>query len=181
MSDVVLDRVERLAEALSKFEGILDKIPRVAEMLGVAYFAGKASERLGGPFDLGALGGVVADGLAHSQVPNNQIGGIALAAYFTSIGLLNMLPNGPPTVPPLKDDSAIVGAGGTVLDPANVYSGLGPTERIMDSAQECLQVGGTVVRHFTRSALVVCSIPPAEITPVVLDPITRRPPGGIRR
>lgn len=184
--EIVLDRLERLAVTVQKFEGFLDKIPRVVGMLGTAYFAGKASQRVGGPFELGALSGAVAHDLAHSQLPNNQFGGIALAAYLSAVGLLNLLPFGIPTVPPLvpdPDDPAIVGAGGTVLDPKNVYSGLEENEEIMQQG-DCLAAGGTIVRHFTKSALVVCALPPP--VPVEIEPIFTpidRPirPGGIRR
>ena len=185
MSDRVLEKLERFADIGTKFTQLMDKIPRVAEMAAVAIFAGRASERVGGTFANGALGGIAADGLAHSQIPNNQIGGLALALYFSAIGLMNMLPGGPPVLDPLTEAQKqnLVGAGGTTLDPSNVYSGLAENEKIM-SAQDCGKQGGTVVRIVPRTGLVVC----ANAQPIGgiggIPPDTGRPfqpPGTIRR
>lgn len=92
MSTQVLEKLERMAEIAERIEGLIDKIPRFAEMLGIALFAGRASEKVGGRFEDGAIGGIIADGLAHSQLPNNQIGGAALGVYFASLGLLTVTP-----------------------------------------------------------------------------------------
>ena len=88
----VLDKLERLAGMAERFEGLARTLPRLAEMFGVALLAGRASERLGGSFSDGAIGGVIADGLAHSQLPNNQVGGIALGTYFAALGALTIAP-----------------------------------------------------------------------------------------
>lgn len=90
----VLDKMERLVGMAERLEGLAKVVPRLAEMIGVAVLAGRASERLGGDFATGALGGVVADGLAHSRIPNNQIGGVSLATYFTALGILTVAPLG---------------------------------------------------------------------------------------
>ena len=147
----VLDKLDRLSQMAQRFEGLIDKIPRLAEMFGVALFAGRASERLGGRFSDGAIGGIVADGLAHSQLPNNQIGGVALGAYMSAIGLLNLLPEGGPFV----DFSP--SAGGTVFGPT-------PTgEKIVTvTGQECFRLGGTVVQPIRDTNLVVCRLPAEE-------------------
>ena len=91
----VLGKLDRLTQMAERLEGWADRIPRLAEMFGVALIAGRASERMGGSFSDGAIGGVVADGLAHSQLPNNQVGGIALGTYFTGLGLLAIAPSDP--------------------------------------------------------------------------------------
>jgi hypothetical protein len=88
----VLDKLERLAEIGERLEGFTKYVPRLVEMFGVAFLAGKASQTLGGDFATGALGGAIADGLAHSQLPNNQIGGIALGTYFSALGILTIAP-----------------------------------------------------------------------------------------
>lgn len=88
----VLEKLDRFTQAIQRLEGIADKIPRLAEMFGVAFLAGRASERLGGDFATGAIGGIVADGLAHSRIPNNQVGGIALGTYFSALGILTVAP-----------------------------------------------------------------------------------------
>lgn len=86
-----------------RLEGLAKTMPRLVEMFGVALFAGRASERLGGRFMDGALAGAVADGLAHSRFPHNQVGGIALGTYLSGVGLLNIAPpmawESPPTTP----------------------------------------------------------------------------------
>lgn len=175
MSEKALKNVERFASALEKIGDVLEKLPRLIEMGAVSYFAGKASVRVGGSFEMGALGGAAADGLAHSQLPNNQIGGIALAAYFAAIGFFNILPAGKPTLPPVVDDSELPpGAGGTVLDPDNIWSGLESTEKVVPF-DECVPFGGTVVRPIPKTNLVVCRFPPPP--PIGVE----GPIGGIRR
>jgi len=173
----MLEKLERVAEIGERLSGLADKIPRLVGMAGVAVFAGKASQRVGGSFEMGALGGAVAHDLAHSQLPNNQLGGLALAAYLSAVGLLNILPMGPPTVTEPDD---IVGAGGTVLDHANVYSGLEPNEQIM-MIQDCGAVGGTVVRVIPHSALCVCALPPPPQLPPHEGGEPRPPVGRIMR
>lgn len=91
----VLEKLERLTKMAERLEGWADRIPRLAEMFGVALLAGRASERLGGRFQDGAIGGIIADGLAHSQLPNNQVGGIALGTYFAGLGVLAIAPDDP--------------------------------------------------------------------------------------
>jgi hypothetical protein len=134
-----------MAERLT---GLTDKIPRIAEMLGVALFAGRASGRLGGRFLDGAVGGIVADGLAHSQLPNNQVGGIALGVYMAGIGLMNILPEGGPAV----DFSPA--AGGSVFAPV-------PTgERtITTTPKECIESGGVIIQAVVGTPYVVCRLP----------------------
>lgn len=95
----ILDKLDRFSDSMDRLGGSMDKvlkllelIPRFAELGGVMYFSGKASERFGGRFEHGALGGAVVDGLAHSRLMQNQVGGITLAAYLTSIGLANLVP-----------------------------------------------------------------------------------------
>lgn len=90
----VLDKMERLAGMAERLGDLADKIPRLAEMFGVAFLAGKASEKLGGDFAMGALGGIVADGLAHSNIPHNQVGGVSLGTYFAALGVLTLTPGG---------------------------------------------------------------------------------------
>lgn len=85
----VLEKFERIANAVEKFSGLAETIPRLIEMGGVALFAGRASKLTGGSFELGALSGAVADGLAHSNVGQSEIGGLGLMAYFAGIGLVN--------------------------------------------------------------------------------------------
>lgn len=88
----VLEKLDRLTQMAERLEGLARTVPRLAEMFGVALFAGRAAERLGGRFSDGALSGVVADGLAHSSFPHNQVGGITLGSYFAGLGLLNIAP-----------------------------------------------------------------------------------------
>ena len=171
----VLEKLERVAHIGERFSGLADKIPRLIGMAGTAFFAGKASERVGGTFEMGAIGGAVAHDLAHSQLPNNQLGGIALAAYLSAIGLLNILPMGPPTVLDIDPDANIIGAGGTVLDPKNVYGGLAPNEATM-SIVDCYAAGGTVVRVIPQSALCVCALPPPPPPPPHEAPGVPLPP-----
>lgn len=83
---------ERFGTTLEKLGGLAEKVPRFVEMVGLALFAGRASENAGGRFVDGAVAGAVADGLAHSRLPNNQIGGVALGVYLSGVGLLNILP-----------------------------------------------------------------------------------------
>ena len=94
MSTAVLDKLERFAQIAERFEGLAKTLPRLVEMFGVAFLAGKASQKLGGDFATGAFGGAVADGLAHSQLPNNQVGGVALGTYFSALGVLTVAPVG---------------------------------------------------------------------------------------
>ena len=147
----MFDKLERLAGMAERLGDLADKIPRLAEMFGVAFFAGRASERLGGRFSDGVIGGIVADGLAHSQLPNNQVGGIALGAYMSAIGLLNLLPEGGPVV----DFSP--SAGGTVFGPV-------PTgeKTVTVTGQECFRLGGTVIQPVRNTNLVLCRIPAEE-------------------
>ncbi len=91
-SDRILTKMERLAGIAERFQGLAVTLPRFVEMLGVSMLAGRASERVGGQFMDGAIAGAVADGLAHSNLPNNPIGGIALGAYFAGLGLLTVAP-----------------------------------------------------------------------------------------
>lgn len=98
-----IENIERLASAMEKMSGFFDKIPRFLEMVGVAFLAGRAAESLGGDFTGGAIGGVVADGLVHSNLPHNQIGAVPLATYFTALGLLNLRGEAPVDVPTSSD------------------------------------------------------------------------------
>ena len=158
----MFEKLERLSSTATKLSEALSKIPRAAEMLGVAMFAARASERVGGKAVDGAIGGIVADGLAHSELANNFIFGTALGAYFTTIGLINILPFGPPVI--ADPEANITGAGGTTLDPKNVYDGLAPNEKVV-TIQECYQAGGTVQRVIPQTALCVCALPPPPPLP----------------
>lgn len=117
-----IENLERLAGVAEKFTGLVDKLPRFLEMFGVAVFAGRASKVLGGDFNAGALGGIVADGLAHSNLPHNQIGAIPLAAYFSAIGLINAFVEGDEddtdkeTIVRQMTAGECVAAGGRILD-----------------------------------------------------------------
>lgn len=93
----VLEKLDRLTMMAERLEGLARTLPRLAEMFGVAFLAGRASERLGGDFGTGAIGGIVADGLAHSRIPNNQVGGIALGTYFSALGILTIAPTEVPS------------------------------------------------------------------------------------
>lgn len=131
MSEAFFDRLERLTGSLEKLEGFMEKIPRIVSLGGAMFFGGRASERLGGDFNTGALGGAVALDLAHSQLPNNQIAGLALGVYFTSIGIANMVP--------LADER-------TFDEKSEDFDRtLGPTEVRMTNS-ECAGAGGTATK-----------------------------------
>ena len=177
VSERIFEKLDRFSNTIERFSSAMEKIPRVAEMAGVAIFAARASERVGGRAIDGAIGGIVADGLAHSQLAGNLIAGTALGAYFSAIGLLNILPFGLPVIA----DENLIGAGGTVLDPTNVYSGLEPLEEIV-SIGECYQGGGTVMRVIPNTALCVCAFPPPDPGPDrPVDPNRPIGPGRITR
>lgn len=116
----VLDKLERLTQMAERLEGLVKHVPRLAEMFGVAMFAGRAAERLGGRFADGVLSGVVADGLVHSNLPHNQYGGITLGAYFAGLGLLNIAPpmvwEGDPVTPPGEEPEPVSDYDQTWLD-----------------------------------------------------------------
>lgn len=129
----VLEKFERISNAIEKFSGIADKIPRLIELAGVSIFAGRAAERLGGDFTSGALSGAVADGLAHSNLPHNQLGGVALGAYFAALGVINLLP------------PSVFGDGPDTEGCEEVFETIG--------IRECGQRGG-VVHKATRELIV---------------------------
>lgn len=141
----VLDKLERLAGMAERFGDLADKIPRLAEMFGVALLAGQASERLGGRFQDGAIGGIIADGLAHSQLPNNQVGGIALGTYFAGLGVLAIAPDDPfGTLPPVVNEIL------TPTDVPNIVTNL--------TREQCTAQGGVVIESLLSSLGLV---PPA--------------------
>lgn len=129
----VLEKLERMTEIAERVEGLIDKIPRLAEMFGVALLGGRASEKVGGRFEDGAIGGIIADGLAHSRLPNNQIGGAALGAYFAALGLLTVAPITSPwsNLPEVEITTALTreecaAQGGVVIESMLSFFGLVP-------------------------------------------------------
>lgn len=136
MSESSLDKLDRLASILERLEGVMDKIPRIAELLGVVVLAGRASEKLGGSFVDGAVGGAVADGLVHSNLPHNQIGGVALGSYFTALGILNVVPSG-------------ISFGDDAPE--------GFDDRVMTEV-DCENAGGEIVNTMPGSPLILCRI-----------------------
>ena len=194
MSDQVLEKLERVAGIAEKFNKAMDKLPRLLGMAGTGLFAGRASKRLGGDFATGAISGMVAHDLAHSQLPNNQIGGVALAVYLSAVGLLNVIPTVPFDIPPILE----------LLDPSRnletFIDALPFNEKVMSRA-DCIAEGGTVVMAFPLPGLgqnailalvgadpVICRldiVDPAtdpSVAPQEGGPIARDPrPGRIRR
>ena len=138
----VLDKLERLTQIAERLEGWADRIPRLAEMFGVALFAGRASEKLGGSFSDGAIGGIIADGLAHSQLPNNQVGGITLGTYFATLGVLTIAPD---PVAPLTE---FFGVTPEKLQAPNIVTDLTP--------EECAAQGGVWIQGIFQGA---CRLP----------------------
>lgn len=137
----VMEKLERLTSMAERLEGLARTLPRLAEMFGVAFLAGRASERLGGDFATGAIGGVVADGLAHSRIPNNQVGGIALGTYFSALGILTVAPSD--------------------------FAGLYTPEQIARTTTsltraECAERGGVWVENLHGIMGGACMLPPEE-------------------
>lgn len=149
--DATLERIDRLSETIARFENLIDKIPRLLEMFGVAFFAGKASENIGADFQTGAIGGIVADGLAHSNLPHNQIGGLALGTYFASIGLLNVIPFGIEELPPLIPDFEKIREEWTI-PPELQYK-----IKLM-LYNDCIRTGGKIVKEGPHG-IVWCELP----------------------
>lgn len=145
----VLDKLDRFSQMIERVSGLADKIPRLAEMFGVALLAGRASENLGGRFQDGAIGGIVADGLAHSQLPNNQVGGIALGTYFAGLGVLAIAPDDPfGTLPP------VVNAFKRADEDPTIVTNL--------TREECTAQGGVVIESLLSSlglAPPACRLP----------------------
>ncbi len=145
----VLEKLDRLTQMAERLEGWADRIPRLAEMFGVALFAGQASERMGGRFSDGAIGGIIADGLAHSQLPNNQVGGIALGTYFAGLGLLAIAPSDPfGSLPPVVHE---------IMSPTEV-----PKIVTNLTREECTAQGGVVIESLLSSiglAPPACRLP----------------------
>lgn len=145
----VLDKLDKLSQMAQRLESLIDKIPRLAEMFGVALLAGRASERMGGRFSDGAIGGVIADGLAHSQLPNNQVGGIALGTYFAGLGVLAIAPDDPfGSLPPVLN--------------AFQRADVDPTIVTNLTREECTAQGGVVIESLLSSiglAPPACRLP----------------------
>ena len=161
MSERVFEKIDRFSSTMERFTGALNKIPRVAGMLGTAFFAGTASKSLGGDFNVGALGGIVAHDLAHSELPNNQIGGLALGAYFTAIGLLNVIPFAP-DIPIIPDVEAIREE--WAISPAQQWTPeTGGIKAMLHD--QCIAAGGTIVKEGATHGLVWCELPPTIVIP----------------
>lgn len=73
-------------------------------MAGMGYLGARAARALGSDGNgqiFGALSAMTADGLLHSNLPHNQIGGAALATYISALGIMNIIPPYvPPEIPP---------------------------------------------------------------------------------
>lgn len=139
MSESSLDKLERLASILERLEGVMDKIPRLVELLGVAVFAGRASHNLGGSFVNGAIGGAVADGLVHSNLPHNQIGGVALGTYFAALGVLNLVPSIDAEVNEARKDATT-------------------DNTIITTAEDCQERGGIVIAGTATPGQIFCRL-----------------------
>lgn len=145
----VLEKLDRLTQMAERLEGLARTVPRLAEMFGVALLAGRASENLGGRFEDGAIGGIIADGLAHSQLPNNQVGGIALGTYFAGLGILSIAPDDPyGSLPPVIN--------------AFKRADVDPTIVMNLTREECTAQGGVVIESLLSSlglAPPACRLP----------------------
>lgn len=95
---------KNLEKMLKKFKGlrpdqisaILPGLLNLVEAGIVSFYGYQAAERLNeGTGIHGAAVGFMADRLAHSNLPNNQVAGVGIGGILAAIGLLN-LPEGDP-------------------------------------------------------------------------------------